>query len=273
MQKTHLYLLNLIALLGLARAHAEHQTTQHQVTIWVHGTMLIKPIKKFHAAPPGLQPIEALPSSYHLKKTVTTLCQKDPEHFDFKHFYAFGWSGKLSPTEREHAANNLYQEIQNIRADYKKNHGHYPRLRIITHSHGGNVTLNLAKICGHHDALCVDELILLACPVQNATKNLITAPCFKKIYAVYSDFDLMQVLDPQGIHPKTEKADRKDKTFFSQRHFPDQDNLIQVRIKLKGRSPFHAEFVMSHFIEKLPSILSEAETKAGQAGKPLLIRR
>lgn len=69
------------------------------------------------------------------------------------HFYTFGWSGLMSQTHRLKEALRLYnavsEEIQKFRAL-----GLQPKVRIIAHSHGGNVSLNVASI---NEALALER--------------------------------------------------------------------------------------------------------------------
>jgi len=55
-----------------------------------------------------------------------------------------------------------------------------PKVTLISHSHGGNVALNLAAIAEKESPLSIERLILLACPVQQETAALVDAPMFKK---------------------------------------------------------------------------------------------
>lgn len=61
------------------------------------------------------------------------------------YFYAFGWSGLLSQKDRMVEAvrlfNALCEELETL-----AHNGIVPKIRIICHSHGGNVALNLAPI-------------------------------------------------------------------------------------------------------------------------------
>jgi hypothetical protein len=246
-------------------AQAPHATAPW-VTVWVHGTSMT-PISKFHASPAGLRKVKSLSSGYLIKKTIKSLCAQDPELFNATHFYTFGWSGKLSPKEREKAAHELNQALEKLVQEYRAC-GQTPQIRLITHSHGGNVVLNLANVA-EAGGVSVDELILLACPVQHTTEHLIASPRFKKIYAFYSEADVLQVLDPQGMHPR-QKGAPGSKAFFSKRYFPAQDNLIQARVKIKGRAPTHVEFIMSHFVQQLPALLKSADSQKESKTPPLV---
>lgn len=129
--------------------------------------MGIKKLPYFHSVP-GLKHISEVDPQYRLRRHMEILTINNPDTYPREHAYIFGWSGKLSFTEREKEARNLYHALQNISIKYKNTYNTQPIIRIIAHSHGGNVALNLAKIHKQENAfaLYVDELILLGCPVQ-----------------------------------------------------------------------------------------------------------
>lgn len=219
------------------------------ITVWVHGTRLFQRslYKKHVPLRLGLHHVNTMDHSYKLHTIARTLIEADHQRFDPEHFYMFIWSGKLCFHEREEAAKSLYIELERLLHTYK-NKGLDPAIRIICHSHGGNVALNLAHVKHTFD---VDELILLACPVQNKNKHLITHPMFKNIYAFYSTLDILQVLDPQGMYKHNNKAT----PLFSKRQFLHQENLSQLKIKIDRRAITHSEFAQTHFLSMLPDIL------------------
>jgi hypothetical protein len=145
----------------------------------------------------------------------------------------------------------------------------------------------------------VDRLILLACPVQVKTAHNIASGFFDRIYSFYSTSDMIQVLDPQGlaILKRPTMADIRyfydtcrQQRFFSQRTFPEQENLTQIRVRwavgsqsrrfiyfsqlktirrlyetlavfdrLKAqRGLFHIEFQLHPFICNLPDMITTA---------------
>ena len=81
------------------------------------------------------------PIASAFKTIMQEITPKQPEH----HFYTFGWSGLLSQECRRHEAirfhNALCEELTKFHAQ-----DIYPQIRLIAHSHGGNVCLNLAAI-------------------------------------------------------------------------------------------------------------------------------
>ncbi len=234
------------------------------ITIWVHGTRFSQHIlKNFFRSIPGLQ----LPSAYNESNNQFDIAQalfaSDPLNFPLDDMRLFGWSGKLSPQARLQAAKDLYRELLELIKEYEQKYGFKPRIRIITHSHGGNVAFLLYQAAAdYEEKLVIDELILLACPVQRATMCYTTQPMFKKIIAIYSPIDLLQVADPQGLYDlKDVETGKKQKgPFFSNRCFPDQENLIQIKVRRHGHGLSHLTFIQKQFLKALPHLLNYLET-------------
>ncbi|GEM_PF-7061823 len=216
------------------------------ITVWIHGTStnVLRFIKK--DGPKGLLKMEAVEESVKSKRVATALIEHDAQKFPEKSFYLYRWSGKLSFREREAQGHKLYQELSDEIKQYREKYGVEPYVRIITHSHGGNVALNLARAHTGNGPCKVDELILLACPVQATTSHLVTSPLFKKVYVLYSASDVVQVAAPQGIG-------------FSSRRFPVTPNVVQAKVKINGKSPSHFDFVTPGFMRHLAGILTHLE--------------
>ncbi|MFA6527595.1 MAG: hypothetical protein WCT20_04180, partial [Candidatus Babeliales bacterium] len=70
--------------------------------------------------------------------------QTDPSHIT-NEYYTFGWSGLISQNSRRFEAIRLYNQLSQELDGYHKK-GIFPKVRIITHSHGGNLCLNLAAV-------------------------------------------------------------------------------------------------------------------------------
>ncbi len=219
------------------------------ITLWIHGTRLFsRPLyhEQFNSQP-GLAHIDEINRTGKIHTIAHALIASDPYRFAREHFYIFGWSGQLCFEEREKAAHILHKKIEDLLTKYKAE-GLNPRIRIMGHSHGGNVALNLAQLdC----TFTVDELILLACPVQSKTKHLVKQPLFKQVYALYSALDIVQILDPQGMYKHKNKAS----SLFSKRQFLHQENLAQMKVKINRRAITHSEFAKKHFLKLLPYIL------------------
>lgn len=227
------------------------------ITIWVHGTRLLPDgmFEQFFFSKPGLNHYTSIDKKYHQHRLAATLIQADPELFPAEHFYLFGWNGKLSFKEREIAARTLYTDLKVLREEYKKKYGAEPIIRMLAHSHGSNVILLLAKVRDLEDtSFFVNQLILLATPVQKETKNYACANCFGKVYSLYSMLDILQIIDPQGLQQKETQA------LFSERFFPAHEKIEQVAIKINNRSIMHIEFVKRKFMAQIPNILAEIDS-------------
>lgn len=183
------------------------------ITIWIHGTRgsaflptgLSKSVsqveKNICSAPKGLHKASSLDpqlNNYAIAQTLNTI---DEDQFPLEHFYSFGWSGELDAQVRKEAAQELYDQLKKLMLSYVVQYAAVPKVTIITHSHGGNVALNLAGIIAQENPIIIDRLILLACPVQKETAPFVNSELFKNIYAFYSLNDQIQILDPQMFHP------------------------------------------------------------------------
>lgn len=233
-------------------------TQTPRITIWIHGTKSMSFISDFvHAVPyTGLKHINKLSSIYRIKSVIKSLAQAAPQRFPLEHFYAYGWSGKLCFKKRQLEAEKLYLTITALIAEYQKEYGTTPHITLITHSHGGNVALNLATITDKDPSLRV-ELILLACPVQHETKELVHSQLFERIYSFYSPADLMQIIDPQGLY--TTKTNTTMHFELSERIFPSHASLRQIQLEINGEGVSHLGFILNQTIKALPMILDAVE--------------
>jgi hypothetical protein len=223
------------------------------ITVWVHGTRLLPKgvLPTFFFSKPGLHHYQEIDAKYYQRKIAQTLIDADPALFPSEEFYLFGWSGKLSFTERKEAALNFYKDLKEVRQAYRKRYGVEPCIRMLAHSHGGNVILLLEEVKDADDInFVIDELILLAVPVQVQTMEHVCSPIFKKIYSLYSILDILQVIDPQGLQ-------QDEVPLFSKRAFACQEKIEQVAIKMNDRSIMHMEFIKPKFLSALPSIINE----------------
>lgn len=276
------------------------------VTVFVHGTfhlpIMPKPmikfvhncIDRFIFAKKGLYNVASLEEHYsqtwskklHNYRMIKTISDANPKRFPFDSFYIFGWSGELCPQKRFHHAQKLHACLVPLIAEYTEKHGIEPYIQLITHSHGGNVALNLAKVNDTSATpIIINELILLACPVQYETSHLIHHDTFKKIYSLHSHWDLIQVIDAQGWIPfkervrnwfksksdnapdatqKVTEESSSEKCFFSERHFEKNPKLVQVNINFGMRGMFHVEFISETFMQHLPALLNTIDAQKEQ---------
>lgn len=233
----------------------------HDITVFVHGSRIFPKFyyQELFYSPEGFTKVSQLEAFCHMHTIAKELTNADPKRFNEDSFYAFGWSGKLCFYERRRAAKRLYDSLKLLIDDYKNAFGRQPKIRLITHSHGGNVALNLVYVAKEvqDDLFRIHELILLGVPCQEATKDFATNPLFERVYSLSSKFDFIQVIDPQGLYGINQNNQKKDEVpFFSERYLPFHPHIAQARIKMFGRYILHIEFLMRRaFLSKLPGIL------------------
>lgn len=236
------------------QAQAEERDMQPiTVTVFVHGTRLFPKfyLQELFYSPAGLVRVADLEPASHMHTIAQSLSADNSRRFSYDHFYAFGWSGLLSFAARKKAARALYDEIGALMQAYQREYGVLPEIRIITHSHGGNVVLNMCHIAEQEgSALCIKDLILLACPVQQMTKDYIKSSNIGMVYSFSSRGDVLQVIDPQKLYRNGKPA-----PLFSKRIFEVHDRLVQAQVALHERWLFHIEFFLSPFLSKLPMLL------------------
>lgn len=235
------------------------------ITIWVHGTLIFyRPT--YHDVFDNkslLVPAQSLPEDNHFRILAQTITKSDPHNFPLEEFYIFGWSGKLQDQERILAAKVLYDEITTLTKKYLEKYGCSPKIRIIAHSHGGNVALNMAAIKQPAHSFQIKSLILLACPVQDKTMHLISTPMFQRVYSLYSSLDIIQIIAPQfqRIRAKNGRRKKKYAVFpFSARVFPTYSHLTQTKIKINDLPISHTRFSTSQFVTILPPILHKLDS-------------
>ncbi len=230
-------------------------------TILIHGTLfpVFSNLTRTFDVPLGLHSACALSKHYGHGRVAHLLSDSCKYEFDLNYFYMFGWSGRLCFKYRKKAAMELYEYLKNINGP----------ITLIGHSHGGNVALLLEEVakekCDYN--FKIDRLILLATPVQKATESYITSSIFKKVYALYSSGDFIQVLDPQGFYSKTKQVCRKNDIkripWFSKRAFSSCHNLKQAKILIDKRNPGHLDFILKSVlvrsIYKILNILDQVD--------------
>lgn len=223
------------------------------VTVWIHGTQFGPGsfAARLARVKQGLVRAGDIDNQYHLSSVAHALAHTDPENYPFEHLYFFGWSGALDFRQRKKAAYELHAQLKGLVQTYQTMYGIVPKIRIIAHSHGGNVALNLAHI---HDknSFIVDELILTACPVQVETSALIESSIFKEVFVIYSSIDLIQVADPQGMYPHDDK-----RPLFSKKRFDYAPHIMQVKIKVDGHTIMHTDFIRPRYVRLLPGIVRQ----------------
>lgn len=144
-------------------------------------------------------------------------------------YYTFGWSGLLSAKSRYRESKKLFKQLDK-EVTRLKAEGYAPRIRIFGYSHGGNVSLNLARIKQKEypkSTLSIDELVLLGSPIVRDTDYLINDPLFKEVYNLYSLRDRVQPLDV--FAPKQTISKR---LFRPRKGFILPNKLVQIQLKV-----------------------------------------
>ena len=265
--------------------------TGRTVTIWVHGSRTLSKLffPTFFHVIPGLHRAHNYSEGNNLHTITTTLSASDPTAFPLEDMYLFGWSGTLGFQAHQQAAQQLYNQLVQLRDQYKKQYpapdGVTPHLRIITHSHGGTIVQLLPTIeTEKKEKLKIEELILLACPVQKKTAPLINDPLFKQIYSFYSRRDRGQIADPQGLrHILASPLLFLQKLlsgnyvydnvpFFSERRFVEQKNMVQAEVTKNGRGLTHLDFILKEFVGSIAHVVKQLKKYKHQSDIPIVYK-
>lgn len=227
--------------------------SSHSITIWIYGTLLLRKsfFYKHFNGEAGLRHARVVgETSKKMGVIAYLLSVKDAQRFPFDNFYFFGWTGKLDELERERATLCLLNNIKKLIRSYQDEHGVTPKITLISHSHGGNIALFMpALISEEEEKPQIDTLILLACPVQRKTMPFIYDSMFKKMYALYSSLDMIQVLAPQHPYYKP----------FSSKKFPKSNKMMQASVKINGKALLHTSFTKKRFLSCLPFVIRSLE--------------
>lgn len=229
-----------------------------QINIFIHGTKFSYSnitngiIKKIVGESPSKN--QGNKENYISNEILTTYVTKPQmiEQFNFQketedlldsrsksYYLYFNWSGALSGLERIKASIKLHSQLVLLKKQLKERNIPH-KIRIIAHSHGGNVALILAGIeevlrnqnkssnpdnaqsCNNCD-FQIEELILLGTPIQIETKGYLFSDFFKEITSFYSDRDGTQALDTISTKFKSNSHIENFENF-------DHNNLRQVKI-------------------------------------------
>lgn len=228
---------------------------EKKVTIFIHGTLppIAATLVRWFDLPLGLRPALCQSNKFIFSSIGYTLSQADQKMFPIEYFYLFGWSGSLSFKAREDAAKELYHSIKNLEGEKT----------IIAHSHGGNVALYLHKLAAtdNNPNFVIERLVILATPIQEVTVNFAQASTFKKVISLYSQTDMIQILDPQGLYQETKEVVKEKSSILSKRKLPKFDNTAQVRVLFNKGNPSHIDFTWAPFMKKLPDLLALIESQ------------
>lgn len=229
------------------------------------------------------------PVSYALAKTYQDITKlANPEQSDNTVYYSFGWNGLLSQTARRQEAIVFYQLLSKEIARYAQE-GITPKIRIICHSHGGNVSLNLASVYAALNGeqlqdkktkiailktaqeiakqdvlptlnreLKVDELIMLATPIQEETEGFAASKFFKKVLSVHSCNDIVQVIDVVSTDgPLSNRTINKN---LLSENITEIQYSVENHIEPAKQNPFFS-FIKNHLRLSKSKKIKETEQK------------
>lgn len=178
-------------------------------------------------------------AAYPIIKAYEQFDQENSNNIN-NNFYTFGWSGLLSQNRRRLEAVRFYNSLSEELENYKP--GSVPEIRILTHSHGGNLALNLAAV---HTVINNFENI------DNVLNNAINNDERESLKCMY---EIIKAL------PKKSAI----KTFTNQKkydYFPENKNLTINELLMFGCpvQPETESFILNNFFKNIYSIYSQED--------------
>lgn len=235
------------------------------ITVWVHGTYPVlgvlaskhSPFRSWIYVEPGISLAKNLPYDYYFNQLAHECHKRNPEAYNKNHFYTYGWySSKVRPAHRRMEGQKLFDAITVLLKEYKENYDSIT-LRLVGVSHGGNVVLHCVRCMPFLEDGVDTEVVLLATPIQESTRDFVNSPHLKKVYSFYSDIDWMQRIDMQKCH-----ADAPKKCpIWSRRTFKSSDKVIQIRLKINGQFIGHGRY--RSIVKHLPDMLKAVDEYVG----------
>jgi len=237
---------NRVAVKLYGDATTKERTTKDQyVTIWVHGLKLFGTNKSGL----GLRHSSDFIRRDSLARVMRALKASYTDQFSIDHVYGFVWTAEFSLKGRETASKDLNAALEKLSQQFHFGATGAPKLRLIGFSEGANVVLSLAKY-KHDGTYTVNELVLLAGPVQYSTAHLVHDQLFHRVYNMYSSGDYVQLISPQAIY---------DLDFanpvLTTRRFADAPNLVQATMRTNGHTMGHFGFNNPKFVVMLNSTI------------------
>ncbi len=226
----------------------KHKTAKPYVTIWVHGLKVFGTNK----CGLGLHHSSEFKRRNSLRRVMNALQETYADTFSKEHVYGYIWSAEFSLKGRETAADDLNKTIEKLSEEFHFGQpGARADLRLIGFSEGVNVVLSLAKY-KHPGTYRVDELVLLAGPVQYSTSYLVHDELFKNVFNLYSSGDYIQLISPQQIYDLD-----CTNPILTTRRFSDAPNIIQVKARTNGHAMGHFGFNSPKFVVMIDPILDQ----------------
>lgn len=239
--------------------------TDDAITIFIHGTNI--PGVDFKRQlfgdyiPKGLVKAHDMHENIHPHAIIRSLTTGKNPFTAEDVLYFFGWDG-IFPIQREHAAQQLHNELIAIVHEKEYTSDNPLHITFITHSHGGNIVLYLINIIEEQKSpIVINTLILMGCPIFNITASYIEKNTVQKIFNLYSDNDRIQILDPQALYPESYLNGKKPDSLFAKRTFDTTKKTVwQAKITIDQYALNHFDWINPKFICSLGQIIKEIET-------------
>jgi len=180
----------------LSRKFRSHPYLQHEQLIGPEGLIEIPYAKVLRYRSHNVDDIDTRNAWYHIISAYDAIAQKVGMVAPYRHYLMYGWTGLLSNRARKRAGYDLYQQLRIVHDRIMSVYGRPPRMRLICHSHGGNVALWAAQ-AAHEDQtpFHVDLMCMLATPIQYETIAYTRLPFYNTIVSLYSYGDSIQPND------------------------------------------------------------------------------
>ena len=157
-------------------------------------------------------------------------------------FYSFGWSGLISQNSRRYEAIRLYNSLVAEIKKLKNEYSYKLKIRLIAHSHGGNLCLNLAAI---HKLLKTkhafgEDTVFSADPDEQG-----------------SLVSMMTLL--KGLTTKEIAATKVDQKMYD--YFPESSDLVIDQLVMLGTpiQPETESFSYSPFFKEVYNLYSDED--------------
>ena len=178
---------------------------------------------------------------YPITKAYETILNQVSPGKEKNHFYTFGWSGLMSQQRRRLEAIRFYNTLVQELETYKKN-GITPKIRIITHSHGGNLALNFGAIKTVVSHLDTPETLTLHTQSTDKQESL---------------QEMLSIM--QQLPTKQQHTIKKGQKKFD--YIPEKDDLVVHELILFGTpiQPETHDFAFNTIFKKVYNFYSDED--------------
>lgn len=191
---------------------------------------------------------------FPISKSYEELEDKIEPYTEKNYFYTYGWSGLISQQRRRKEAIRFFNALTD---EYQKltQAGIKPRIRLITHSHGGNVILNMA---GMYDLLSSD----LSKPLTPITEEGIPDKDHRDALTQLKTL-LASLPSRENIEKDIPEDSEKKWDYYPEYSNPEEENYITIDELITLGTPVQPEttpFFFSDFFKTIYHIYSAGDT-------------